>query len=290
MMARMKNILLFIFLLAARTEALELVTFPQAVIQGDVAIFIGRTADDRPVETALNEVPLSTETPVDGKLEFHLKLTHGGVLTFQQGDVRHSFRVTSPEEDLILEQRGGFLFSEETPVILLPRPIGRYLGRIGWEALGVLGNLISWKYQPEDGVTLLTAHHRQEGFQEEWRRLTPPASLFETKEMIATLTGAPSSEVLVVAPSANDLERGVEGELFQTQLAWLLQWAGAHGYKQRYLVNLPLTAEQFARFPLITREMRLTAASASATFINVTEKEKNWADGVARGLQKGGVR
>lgn len=257
---------------------------PDAAYVGEKTTFVLEGAPGEVLMATLNDESLAAASFESGSLELNVSLREGGRLRIGDASGGVEWEVVRPSRRPGLAETQGRLVLNGRPAILLAdhRVPPKHDRR--WETVSVIrrlladprpavrsGALVGGEFLPEhvrrrlDAFTALRA-----GF---WSVPDAPVTLYELHGLLVSLDRLPSSELLLVALSDRDHQRGLPPLSFAIKLDWYLQAVRKRGIAHAYVVPPPFTARQREQFPYVEPQCRLSALSNLAAFVPFHESE-----------------
>ena len=257
---------------------------PDAAYVGEKATFVLEGVPGQTVTATLNRVTLAARTFEAPSLELNLSLPEGGRLRIGDGDVSAEWEVLRPSRRPGLAETNGQLVVNGRPAILLADHRAPPKHDRRWETVSVIRRLLAdprpvVKSGLLAGGDFLPVHVRRrldtftsvhEGF---WTLPETPVALYELHGLLIALDRLASSELLLVALSDRDHERGLPPLSFAIKLDWYLQAVRKRGIAHPYVAPPPFTARQRERFPHVWPQCRLSALSNRAGYVSFHESE-----------------
>jgi hypothetical protein len=249
--------------LAGMAVPFDIIHFPQAsyrhegatfVLQGDVGTAITLTLDDKPLaEFALAE----------GQTEHHVLLAESGTLRFGNGADGWSFRLLLPEEQgVALSERDGYLYADETPVLLLTAHFHPPKHDRRWEAFNLFRKVISDTRPEVASCTLLGANFPAARNVDDYQRPELPEAFYDTHRIIAAIDSIDTAPAIILAPGVVDLSHGMDASEYVAKIEWCLQALHARKHGHVFLAAPPDIADY-----LLRDRLRLAAGGNSAIFL-----------------------
>lgn len=251
----------------SNTPGFQVVYFPEAVVRGERAVFEIDAAHALEIEARLNGTRLDRKTVPAGRTQWALALADAGPLVFSDGVGERVFAVVAPQTEAGIETRGGFLHADRTPAILMaderapPKPDRR------WQTLFWLWSRAAEVRMPARSGTLLLSPALfpeqtsaevedalgADGF---WRVHILDLADSEIHALIEALGAGTPNDILVIALSDHDVQRGEEWIRYRIKLEWLLQRVESLDCRKAFLVAPPLDAPQAQRWQPWLRGLR----------------------------------
>ncbi|MBN2301147.1 MAG: hypothetical protein JXN60_01390 [Lentisphaerae bacterium] len=265
--------------LAVQAYAVELkiLHFPEAAYADERVTFVAEGRCGEKVSAYLDGVELEAGTISTNILEFNFSIPKSGMLTFTHGcDVR-KFQVVQPDDIVFLSEKNGYLYVNDVPAILLARHLHIPKHDRRWETATLFSKLIT-DTRPIVmsgvlvGADFLNKHEPIDlneiaGNGTNVWQYVKISGTSELNAIAICIRSVPLADLLVLALSDRDLERGIDDLQFETKLAWCMQVAVRHGFKHFFLVMPPLHDDQRERFPGLALSMEVWAKSHHAVFI-----------------------
>jgi hypothetical protein len=249
-------------------------------------MFVVRGKPGTAVTVALDGERIADGRNDKGVVDFNLILRKPGLLRFEQGDASVTFHVVSPESGGELAEKGGYLYTPKGPAVLLARHRFRPKHDRRWETLRVIlnlfrdprpavdsGILVGAGFIPEEEMTNVD---RQSGAREGFWTVSRPGN-HSVSEINALITGVGSlkrADIMVLALSDKDLERGINKVQLQIKLEWYLQALRRHAFTHVFVIPPTLTQQQKERFQGVNERLRVPAEGNGAEFVGKTASTK----------------
>ena len=211
-------------------------------------------------------------------------------------------QLLSPTDKAELKLEHGYLYNNKRPVILLVEHNIPPKHSRKWESVNAIKSLFGANKITVSNASLLGANFYVDNVKENlvqkssiknWTQLHNHKILSELDQMLIDLQEVTHKELLVVALSTRDLDRGIDHTAFRLKLEWFLQKVDAMGFKRTYIVSFPFNRESFKKYSSVDQEIRLAADSNKAFFIKYSFhkmkhpiSEDKWVDIVISQIKK----
>ena len=253
---------------------------PEAAYRNELATFVAEGQAGSEMEVLFDGKPMTKAAFKGNSLEVNLALRESGFLVFQCGSSSLTFRLVQAGDNVALAEKEGYLYAGATPAILLAEHTIPPKHQRKWETVRLMkrlfgdprpavhsGLIAGASFLPaSDLASLDKCTGVPAGF---WTYAGPGRGLSEINGLIVAARGLTPAEIVLVALSATDQERGIDDVQFRIKLEWYLQALGTLPFRFIFVVPPPLDAAQAERMPDLAREISLIAAGNNAFFADV---------------------
>ncbi|MFT5127319.1 MAG: hypothetical protein ACI8W8_000922 [Rhodothermales bacterium] len=258
------------------TAPFDIIHFPQASYRHEGATFVLQGEAGTAIAVTLDEQPLAEFALAEGQTEHHVVLNTSGLLRFASGDDGWSFRLLLPEEQgAALNERDGYLYSADTPALLLAAHQHPPKHDRRWEALNLLRKVVLDTRPEVASCSLLGANFAVTKNLDEYQRPKLPAAFYDIHRIIAVIDEIDVAPAIILSPGVDDLNHGMDASEYIAKIEWCLQALVARKHGHVFLAAPPDIADY-----LLRDRLRLAAGGNSAIFL------RTHTDGWSRLLNK----
>lgn len=272
----------------ADEDSLTVTHYPEAVYSGEKATFVIEGIPGGVIRATSVGERIGSAPSVGGRVDMDLSISSPGqlVLVADTGETR-TFLVVSPDEKVELQERDGYLFSGELPVILLAEHKVPAKHNRKWEVLRVIKGWFSDSRPTAKsgllmGASFLTAEETgrldeiastPQGF---WRYAAPGKCVYEINGLISSAQDVEQRDMALIALSLADQERGIDDCQFRIKLEWLLQALNGRGFTNVFLLSPTLDLSDAERFPNLRDDVKPIARANNVQLLNLSCRERDF--------------
>ena len=289
---------------AGQTKDFKVTQFPEATYFNEQNTFVVKAEPGTVVEVYLADKKIASDSSDRPVRELNMSLPDSGMLKFQNGQKSISFHVVKPSDGVRLRERDGYLHSGTSPAILLAEHCHPPKHSRKWEVVTVLLRCVrDMRPKTTSGIMMaadvgagvdVRAISTQAGFPSTfWRHVDVSNTLSRINGFVERMDGLEQADVVVLALSGVDLERGISELALRIKLEWCLQVLCQRECSHVFVVSPPLARRQDERFPDIRDAVKMAAdgnhAHASAVFSTDAKRPistKDWVAQVTAGLAR----
>lgn len=265
---------------AGQTRDFKVIQFPEAAYIDEQSTFVVKAEQGAPVEAYLGDRKLAADSSGKPVRELNLVLPDSGMLRFKSGTKSISFHVVKPSDDVRLREKDGYLYSRTGPAILLMKHRHPPKHSRKWEVVKVLVRFVfDTRPKTESGTLVygngaggvdVRAIAEHSGFPASfWRQVKTGNNVSRINGMVEKAGDLPKSDVVLLAMSFDDLERGISELLLRMKLEWCLQVLEHRDFKHVFVVSPVVTKRQLERYPDVNGAVRIAAGGNSAQPVTI---------------------
>ncbi len=272
----------------AGEDSLAVTHYPEAVYKGEETVLVVEGMPNGIVRATLSGKRIASESAVGGRADMDVSISESGQLVLRADDgATRTFLVVAPDEKVELEERAGYLFSGELPVILLAEHKVAAKHNRKWETLRVMKGLFCDSRPAVDsglliGASFLAADElgkldelasAPDGF---WSYAAPGKCAYEINGLISSVHCLERKGMALVALSLADQERGIDDCQFRIKLEWFLQALNGRGFTNLFLLPPPQDLADAERFPDLSEDVKPIARANSVQLVNLMCGERDF--------------
>ncbi len=271
-----------IFLLSAQggEPGFNVSYFPEAAYRNEQASFVLEGRPGSRINVSFDGRLLAEPSFTEKRLEVNLFLVGSGSLVFSQETATVTFRVVQPADGAALQEKDGYLYSDNVPVVLLAVHTCPPKHDRRWEIVKAVRKMFSDVRPSVSSGVLAGASFLAENEKGNLDSLTGAPAGFWTyaglsnglSEINGLISGAPGLKrtgMAVIALTASDHERGIDDVQFRIKMEWYLQALKESGFRHVFLLPPPFDSRQAARFPDLTDQLKEIARGNNARLANI---------------------
>jgi len=255
---------------AGQTRDFKVVQFPEAIYINEQSTFVVKAEQDAVVEAFLDDKKIAADASGKPVRELNLSLQDSGILRFRSGSKSVSFHVVKPSDDVELHEKDGYMHSKTGCAILLAKHRHPPKHSRKWEVVKVLlrfaldtrpkvasGTLLACgavgDIEPE---SIVDRKGFASGF---WRHVESSNTVSRINGVVEKVKSLPSTDLVLLVLSPDDLERGINELTLRMKLEWCLQVLERRKFKHVFVVSPVLGRRRLERFPDVTGAVKIAA-------------------------------
>lgn len=271
---------------AGQTKDFKVIQFPEAIYINEQSTFVVKAEPGARIEAHLDDKKIAADSSREPVRELNLTVSDSGMLRFQSGSKSISFHLVKPSDKVALREKDGYLHSATGCAILLTEHRHPPKHSRKWEVVKVLvrfvldtrpktasGTLLVDDAGGEVDVGAIAAHDGfPSGF---WRRAGMSNTVSRINGVVEKVGALAKTDVVLLAVSSDDLERGIGELTLRMKLEWCLQVLEHRKFKHVFVASPTLTRRQLERFPDINEAVKIAAGGNRAhpvTIFSTNEK------------------
>ena len=263
--------------------------FPQEVYLNESATFTLTGKPGEGFSVTLNDKKLGDYT-IDSSGIYNCKFTFGepGNLSFRSKEkykiqpqkepvhLEYSVRLLAASAKAKIEFIDGYLYADEMPTILLVDHKTPPKHDRKWETVKTIKNVLGTDKKKVSKGSLIGAGFIKEELSSElsskldglnWQHYHHKTALCEIDQAIVDIESLDHKELVVLALSTKDLDRGMNATRYRLRLEWLLQRIKFKEIAHPYIISFPFNQTTYQKYSAIDKEIRLAVDSNGAEFI-----------------------
>lgn len=282
------------------TSGLRIIHFPDAAYRDERIAFVVESHAGDAFSVRLDDYRLVKAVATTNVLELNFAIPRSGRLSFHRGKESRAFQVVRPTNDVALVEKDGYLYANDLPAVLLAehRHIPKHDRR--WETVSLLRSLFRDTRPDVHSAIVVGADFLSTNDAVRIDEFAGGDGLWThvgidgeggLNDLAVAIRSLPPSDVVVLALSDRDLERGIGDLQFETKLAWCMQAIDRTKCAHLFLAGPPLDSDQRKRFPGLFRAANIWARSHDARFIKPGDRKagsaingSSWMKRIANGV------
>lgn len=285
---------------ATASADFEVGYYPQACYFGKPFTFVLKGTPGSEVKVSLNDSEVHRAAFKGNRLEINLPISESGILEFRQNAVSHSFFIIQPGDNVVLSEKDGYLYREDTPAILLakhnePPPFNRkwlpirYVISLFNDTRPVIRSGLLFH---NAGFSHLESDVVAKGLGSIWSVSECGEAMYEINSLVMrSIHNSESADAAAIALATRDHELGIEPLCYRIKLEWCIQALLSNGFRHVFVASPALTQIQRTRFGglkhhLLTACRAHKAALIDMTFLKRPFKSEIWLKKFLAGIKR----